>query len=149
MVQNNQEYRLKYWVTRLSVRSFACSALLTSLALLARSTALIRSLARSFRSLSRMWGSELLDSYLFCVFLYSGPQCRHQPIFFSVSRWNSGLFFNSISSTFSLLRPLDSAQISRLLFSSFLSFFFSFFNVCSLSFHPLFHFPGFFEGAFF
>ena len=54
MVQNSQEYRLKYWVTRLSVRSFArtthsfaCSRLL---ALLTPSAALTHSLARSLRS---------------------------------------------------------------------------------------------------
>ena len=51
MVDNSQEYKLEYWATRSSVwsfartaHSFACSALLASLA---RSAALIRSLARS------------------------------------------------------------------------------------------------------
>ena len=45
--QNNQEYRLKYWATRSSIRSFARTA--------------------------HSWDSEWLDSYLICVFLYSGP----------------------------------------------------------------------------
>ena len=51
MVENSQEYRLKYWATRSSVRSFArtapsfcCSALLVGLL---RSATLTRSLARS------------------------------------------------------------------------------------------------------
>ena len=52
MVWNEQESRRKYWVTR----SLACSALL------ARSAALTRSLARSFRSLPRSWDRELLMS---------------------------------------------------------------------------------------
>ena len=53
MGPNNQEYRLQYWATQSSVRSFArtahsfaCSALLASLA---RSAALTRLLARSLR----------------------------------------------------------------------------------------------------
>ena len=61
MGQINQENRLEYWATRLSVcsftrtaHSFACSALVASLA---RSAALARS-----------WDSVLLDGYLFCVF---------------------------------------------------------------------------------
>ena len=71
-VQNNQESRRKYWATRSSVRwlartalSFACSALL---ALLAHSAALTRSLAHSFRSPPRSWGSEWLGGYFFCFF---------------------------------------------------------------------------------
>ena len=55
MVQNRQEYRLKYWVTRL----FACSGLLTSLT---PSAALTRSLTRSLRSWTRSWESEFLMS---------------------------------------------------------------------------------------
>ena len=60
--QNIQESRLKYWVTRSSVRSFArtahsftCYGLLASLA---PSTALTRSLAHSLHSLPRSWGSK-------------------------------------------------------------------------------------------
>ena len=56
MVENSQKYRLKYWATRSSVRSFArtthsfaCSVLL---ALLARSAALTRSLAHLAHSLA-------------------------------------------------------------------------------------------------
>ena len=62
MVENSQEYSLKYWATRSSVRSFArpallfaCSSLLASLAC---SAALTRSLARSLRSLPSLWDSE-------------------------------------------------------------------------------------------
>ena len=61
--QNNQKYRLKYWATRSSVRSFArtahsfaCSGLL---ALLASSAVF---LARSLRSRPRSWDSEYLMS---------------------------------------------------------------------------------------
>ena len=66
MVENSREYRLKYWVIRSSVRSFArtaysfaCSGLLASLA---PSAALTRSLACSLRSLPRSWESEFLMS---------------------------------------------------------------------------------------
>ena len=62
MVQKSHESMYKYWATRSSVRSFAriahsftCSALLASLA---RSAALIRSLARSIRSLPSSWVNE-------------------------------------------------------------------------------------------
>ena len=72
MVENSQEYRLRYWATRSSVRSFAhtahsfaCSGLLASLA---PSAALTRSLARSLRSHPRSWDSEWLDGDFFCVF---------------------------------------------------------------------------------
>ena len=72
MGQNNQKYRLKYWATRSSVRSFArtahsfaCSALL---ALLVRLAALTHLLAHSLCLLPRSWDSEWLDGYLFCVF---------------------------------------------------------------------------------
>ena len=58
----NQEYRLKYRAIRSSIcsfartaHSFACSALL---ALLARSAALTRTLARSLHSIPRLWDSE-------------------------------------------------------------------------------------------
>ena len=44
MVENSQEYRLKYWDTRSSVRSFARTA--------------------------HSWESELLDGYFICVFLH-------------------------------------------------------------------------------
>jgi len=77
MVDNSQEYRLQYWATRSSVRSFArtahsfaCSGLLASLA---PSAALTRSLARSLRSLPRSWESELLDGYFVCVFFHFRP----------------------------------------------------------------------------
>ena len=57
VVENSQEYRLEYWATRSSVRSFtrtahlfACSGLLASLA---PSAALTRLLARSLCSLPR------------------------------------------------------------------------------------------------
>ena len=66
LVDNSQKYRLQYWATRSSVRSFArtahsfaCSGLLASLA---PSAALTRSLARSLRSLPCSWGSEFLMS---------------------------------------------------------------------------------------
>ena len=66
MVDNSQEYRLQYWATRSSVRSFAriahsfaCSGLLASLA---PSAVLTRSLARSLRSLPRSWESKFLMS---------------------------------------------------------------------------------------
>ena len=62
MVNNSQKYRLEYWATRSSVRSFArtahsfaCSGLLASLA---PSAALTCSLACSLRSLPRSWDSE-------------------------------------------------------------------------------------------
>ena len=77
MVDNSQEYRLKYWATRSSVRSFArtahsfaCCGLLASLA---PSAALTRSLARSLRSLPRSLDSELLDGYFVCVFFHFRP----------------------------------------------------------------------------
>ena len=77
MVENSQKYRLQYWATRSSVRSFtriahsfACSGLLASLA---PSAALTRSLARSLRSLPRSWESELLDGDFVCVFSYFRP----------------------------------------------------------------------------
>ena len=77
MVENSQEYRLKYWATRSSVRSFARTARLFAcsglLVLLAPSAALTRSLARSLRSLPRSWESELLDGYFVCVFLHFRP----------------------------------------------------------------------------
>ena len=61
--QNNQEYRLEYWATRSSARSFARTAQLFAcprlLASLAPYAALTRSLARS---LPRSWESELLMS---------------------------------------------------------------------------------------
>ena len=57
MVDNCQEYRLQYWATRSSVRSFARSL-----------APLTRSLARSLRSLPRWWESDLLDGYFVCVF---------------------------------------------------------------------------------
>ena len=60
--QNNQEYRLEYWVTRSSIRLFArtaylfaCSAILTLLTCFA---ALTCSLSRSLRSLPCSWESE-------------------------------------------------------------------------------------------
>ena len=49
LVWNKQEQRHKYWATRSSVRSFACSGLLASLA---PSTALTCSLARSLTLLT-------------------------------------------------------------------------------------------------
>ena len=58
MVDNGQEYSLKYWATRSFARtdhSFACSGLLASLA---PSAALTRVLARSLRSLPHSWGSD-------------------------------------------------------------------------------------------
>ena len=63
--QNNQKYRMMYWVTHssvcLSVHSFARTdhsfASSEQLALLARSTALTHSLASSLRSLRRSWDS--------------------------------------------------------------------------------------------
>ena len=57
--QINQEYRLQYWATRSSIRSFPCTAHTFAcsrlLALPAPSAALTRSLARSFCSLPRSW----------------------------------------------------------------------------------------------
>ena len=66
MVWINPESRRKYLATRSSIRlyahtadSFACSRLL---ALLTPSAALTRSLARSLRSLPRLWDSEFFMS---------------------------------------------------------------------------------------
>ena len=80
MVDNSQEYRLKYWATRSSVRSFArtahsiaCSGLLASLA---SSAALTPSLARSLRSLPRSWDSELFMSQNDLVLSHSGSADR-------------------------------------------------------------------------
>ena len=79
--QNSQEYRLKYWATRSSLRSFArtahsfaCSTLLTSLT---RSAALTRSLARLLTSLTPSLVGHWLVRWLFilCFFFHSGPQC--------------------------------------------------------------------------
>ena len=77
MVENNQEYRLKYWATRSSIRSFAhtahsfaCSGLLASLA---PSAALTRSLARSLRSLPCSWESDFLMSQNDLVLSHSAP----------------------------------------------------------------------------
>ena len=77
MVDNSQEYRLRYWATRSSIclfartaHSFACSRLLASLA---PSAALTRSLARSLRSLLRSWERDWLDGYFVCVLFYFGP----------------------------------------------------------------------------
>ena len=76
MVENSQEYRLKYWATRSSVRSHRSLVPLLRTArfphalrcahLFARS--LTRLLAHSLRSLPHSWESESLDDYLFCVF---------------------------------------------------------------------------------
>ena len=88
MGQINQEYRLKYWATSSSVRSFtrtvlsfACSALLALLscsALLASlaCSALFALLARSLRSLPHSWDSEGLDGYFFCVFFLFWPMAE-------------------------------------------------------------------------
>ena len=66
MVDNSQEYRLKYWATRSSVRSFARTAHSFAhsglLASLTPSAALTRLLACSLRSLPRSCKSELLMS---------------------------------------------------------------------------------------
>ena len=76
MVDNSQEYRLKYWATRSSVRSFARTAHLFAcsrlLALLAPSAALTRSLARSLCSLPRSWESEFLMSQNDLILSHSG-----------------------------------------------------------------------------
>ena len=60
--QHNQESRLNYWATRLSIRSFACTthsfACSRLLASLAPSAALNRLLACSLRSLPRSWEKE-------------------------------------------------------------------------------------------
>ena len=76
MVDNSQEYRRKYWATRLSVRSFArtafsfaCSGLLASLAPSA-------ALARSLPSLPRSWESELLISQNDLALSHSGLTCN-------------------------------------------------------------------------
>ena len=55
MGQNNQEYRLGYWATRLSVRSFACTAHFT-------------------HSLARRKVNDWMAIYSKC-FSYSGPLC--------------------------------------------------------------------------
>ena len=67
MVENSQEYRLKYWATRSSVRSFARTTLSFACSgLLAPSAALTRSLARS------LMGKAMIR-WLFCLcfFLFS------------------------------------------------------------------------------
>ena len=67
--QNSQKYRLQYWATHSSVRSFAHTAHLFArsglLASLAPSAVLTRLLARS---LPRSWETELLDGYFVCFF---------------------------------------------------------------------------------
>ena len=84
VVQNNQESRLQYWVTRSSVCLFA-HPFARLLAPLTRSPAtsyslclrdLLRSLVplhRSLRSLLRSWDSEWFNGYLFCVSFFFGP----------------------------------------------------------------------------
>ena len=66
VVQKNQESRLQYWVTRSSVRSFACTAhslaCLGLLASLAPSAVLTRPLACSLLSLPCSWESEFFMS---------------------------------------------------------------------------------------
>ena len=91
--QNNQEYRLEYWTTRPSVRSFArtaylfaCSALLAGLT---RAAALTPSLARSFCSLPRSWESKWLDGYLFCVFFSKLAHSAVTGMVFSIKIWFS------------------------------------------------------------
>ena len=71
-----QEWRRKYWATRLSVRSFArtahsfaCSGLLASLA---PSAGLTSALAYSLWSLPRSWESEFLMSQNDLVLSHSG-----------------------------------------------------------------------------
>ena len=77
----NQKPRCKYWITRLSIRLlartahlFACSALLASLTHSAPLTRLLTHLLTP--ELARQW----LDGYLFCVSLYSGPQCNRSHV---------------------------------------------------------------------
>ena len=71
LVQNNQEYRLKYWATRSSICSFACTAHLfacsSQLASLTGCAALTRLLARSLcHSLDSKW---LFFLFFFSVYL--------------------------------------------------------------------------------
>ena len=54
--QNDQEYRLQYWATRSSVRSFARTA--HSFTCSALCSALTRSLTHSLRSIPSLWDSE-------------------------------------------------------------------------------------------
>ena len=81
--QNNQEYRLKYLATRLSVHSFnciahsfACSGLL---ALLAPSAVLTRSLACSLRSFPRSWESGKVMSRDDLVLYHSARLTETRP----------------------------------------------------------------------
>ena len=83
MVQNSLKYRLQYWATHLSDRSFvrtthsfACSGLLASLAPSAALTRwLAHSLARSLTSLTPSLMGKWMIRWLFIVFFYSGPKC--------------------------------------------------------------------------
>ena len=83
MVDNSQEYRLKYWATRSSVRSFARTA--HSVACFALLAALTRSLARSLRSLPRSWESEFLMSHNVLVLSHSAKASLNQGIM--ISSW--------------------------------------------------------------
>ena len=87
VVDNSQEYRLKYWVTRSSIRSFArtahsfaCSGLL---ALLAPSSALTGSLARSLRSLPCSWDIGTVNDWMAIL-----------SVFFSIFDHSASLRFN-------------------------------------------------------
>ena len=77
MGQNDKNSRCKYWATRSSIRSFACTAhsftCSALLALLVRSAVLTHSLARSLCSHPSSWESEWLHGYFFWVFFHSGP----------------------------------------------------------------------------
>ena len=87
------------------VRLFACTAhsfaYCTLLALLVRSAALTPLLARSLRSLPRLWESESFDGYLLCVFFYSGPKCGVLPE--SRLTLNEATVFASHSARFSCI----------------------------------------------
>ena len=70
--QNSQQYRLKYWATHSSVRSFVRTTHLfaCSRALLARSLTLLTP------SLMGKWTSRWL--YILCFLFYSGPLCKEE-----------------------------------------------------------------------
>ena len=73
MVQNNKEARCKYWATRLSVCSFACTAhSFTCSALLAALTSL---LACSLRSLPLLWESEWWVVFVFFLLFWTIVHC--------------------------------------------------------------------------
>ena len=116
MVDNSQEYRLKYWATRSSVRSFArsvhsfaCSALLASLA---------RSLVRSLNSLARGKVNDWMAIYsVFFSFLAHSVLLRRAWSYVlrkEVARWRlsssfspSSMISSAVLTYFPLFNPIE------------------------------------------